>query len=65
MNAAPEANHTRTALLTALAILAFAGNSILCRAALAAGPGGVAIDAWSFTAIRIASGVAVLLPLCL
>ncbi len=42
----------RTALLTALALAAFAGNSLLCRAALRDTP----IDAASFTAIRIASG---------
>lgn len=42
----------RTALLTALALAAFAGNSLLCRAALR----DTAIDAASFTAIRLASG---------
>ncbi len=42
----------RTAVLTALALAAFAGNSLLCRAALRDTP----IDAASFTAIRIASG---------
>ncbi|MBS1201448.1 MAG: family transporter [Proteobacteria bacterium] len=46
----------RTALLTALALAAFAGNSLLCRAALRDTP----IDAASFTAIRIASGALVL-----
>ena len=49
----------RVALLTAAALVAFAGNSILCRLALADG----AIDPASFTAIRIASGAAVLLLL--
>jgi drug/metabolite transporter (DMT)-like permease len=39
-------------LCTALAMLAFAANSILCRLALREG----AIDAASFTAIRVASG---------
>lgn len=43
-------------LLTALAMLAFAGNSLLCRAALK----GTAIDAATFTAIRVASGAAAL-----
>jgi len=42
----------RTAALTALALAAFAGNSLLCRAALRDTP----IDAATFTAIRIASG---------
>jgi len=42
----------RTAVLTALALAAFAGNSLLCRAALRDTP----IDAASFTAVRIASG---------
>jgi len=40
----------RIVLLTALAMLAFAGNSLLCRIALR----DTAIDAASFTAIRIA-----------
>lgn len=42
----------RTALLTTLAMLAFAGNSLLCRAALQ----GTAIDAGSFTGLRIIAG---------
>jgi drug/metabolite transporter (DMT)-like permease len=42
----------RLALLTALALLAFAGNSLLCRLALRGG----GIDAASFTGIRLASG---------
>ena len=46
----------RTAVLTAVAMLAFAGNSLLCREALAAGE----IDAGTFTAVRLASGAAVL-----
>lgn len=44
------------ALLTALALLAFAGNSLLCRLALRAG----AIDPASFTSVRLASGALVL-----
>src|SRR5438270_207980 len=43
-----------TLLLTALAMAAFAGNSLLARAALA--PGAGQIDAGSFTAIRLLSG---------
>lgn len=46
----------RIVLLTGLAMLAFAGNSLLCRAALA----GTAIDASSFTALRLVSGALVL-----
>lgn len=50
------------ALLTALAMLAFAGNSLLCRAALLPGPAGALIDPMSFTVIRLASGALVLAP---
>jgi drug/metabolite transporter (DMT)-like permease len=46
----------RTAILTLIAMLAFAGNSLLCRLALRDGQ----IDAASFTAIRIVSGALVL-----
>jgi len=49
-----------TALPTALAMLAFAANSLLCRIALQGGR----IDPASFGAIRLASGAAVLL-LCM
>jgi len=42
----------RLALLTVLALFAFAGNSLLCRLALRGG----GIDAASFTALRMASG---------
>ena len=49
----------RTVLFTAAAMLAFAGNSLLCRAAL----GPLAMDAADFTALRLASGAAVLLVL--
>src|SRR5436190_14168225 len=42
----------RLIALTTLAMLAFAGNSLLCRVALK----DTAIDAASFTAIRLASG---------
>jgi drug/metabolite transporter (DMT)-like permease len=45
-----------TVLLTALAMLAFAANSLLCRLALGTG----AIDAASFTGIRVASGALLL-----
>ena len=46
----------RTALLTAFALLAFAGNSLLCRAALA----NTGIDPASFTTLRLLSGAVVL-----
>ncbi len=46
----------RLFLLTCLALLAFAGNSLLCRIAL----GPVGMDAASFTAIRLLSGALVL-----
>jgi drug/metabolite transporter (DMT)-like permease len=46
----------RLALCTVLALLAFAGNSLLCRLALRGG----GIDAASFTAIRLAAGALVL-----
>lgn len=46
----------RVVVATALAALCFAGNSILCRMALGAGK----IDPTSFTAVRLASGAAML-----
>ena len=45
-----------TLLLTALAMLAFAGNSLLCRLALRE----TAIDAASFTAVRLLAGACTL-----
>jgi drug/metabolite transporter (DMT)-like permease len=50
---------TATIAGTLLALVAFAANSLLCRLALASG----AIDPVSFTAIRLASGAAMLLAL--
>ncbi|MDX1298973.1 MAG: DMT family transporter, partial [Pseudomonas sp.] len=47
---------TRTLLLTALALLAFAGNSLLCRLALR----DTAIDAASFTSLRLLAGAVTL-----
>ena len=41
-----------TGVLTAMALMAFAGNSILCRLAL----GAAAIDPASYTAVRLVSG---------
>lgn len=52
--AAPKA--ARTAALVAIALAAFAANSLLCRAALDGG----AIDAVSFTTLRLGSGALVL-----
>jgi drug/metabolite transporter (DMT)-like permease len=49
----------RTAVYTAFALIAFAANSVLCRLAL----GGAALDAASFTTIRLVSGALVLLLL--
>jgi hypothetical protein len=46
----------RTTLLTILTLLAFAGNSVLCRIALQE----TGIDAASFTTLRLASGAVVL-----
>jgi drug/metabolite transporter (DMT)-like permease len=46
-------------LLTTLAIICFAGNSILCRLALADG----LVDAATFTTVRLASGALVLVLL--
>ncbi|MEH6580267.1 MAG: DMT family transporter [Amphritea sp.] len=46
-------------LLTSVALLAFAGNSVLCRLALGDG----AIDAGSFTIIRLLSGIVALLAI--
>lgn len=47
----------KTIVLTSLALIAFAANSVLCRLAL----GNEAIDAASFTIIRLLSGTTVLL----
>ena len=49
----------KTTMLTGLALIAFAANSVLCRLAL----GSEAIDASSFTIIRLLSGTVVLLAI--
>ncbi len=49
-------SRTRIALLTTLALVAFAANSLLARAAL----DGTSIDPLTFTAIRLAAGALVL-----
>ena len=46
----------RTFLLITLTMIAFAGNSVLCRIALRE----TGIDAASFTTLRLASGAVVL-----
>ena len=51
-----EGGAARTALLIVFAMLAYAGNSLLCRVALR----DTAIDAASFTSIRLASGALIL-----
>ncbi|WP_425067329.1 DMT family transporter [Reyranella sp.] len=53
---AREGGAARTALLIVFAMLAFAGNSLLCRVALR----DTSIDAASFTSIRLASGALIL-----
>lgn len=50
----------RVIVLTSLAMLAFAANSLLCRMALQAEDGTSSIDAASFTAIRLGSGAILL-----
>jgi drug/metabolite transporter (DMT)-like permease len=52
----PETGLTKTVLLTLVAMLAFAGNSLLCRLAL----GQELIDAASFTSVRAISGAILL-----
>jgi len=49
----------RTTIATVLALIGFAANSILCRKAL----GSHAIDAWSFTCIRLGGGALTLFVL--
>ena len=49
-------SHARVVVLTVLALAAFAGNSLLCRAALSRSH----IDAASFTTVRLLSGALVL-----
>jgi len=50
-------SHLQTLLLTSLAMIAFAANSVLCRLAL----GDKTIDPASFTTIRLTSGAAMLM----
>ena len=51
--------HSRTIFLTAISMLAFAGNSLLCRMALKL----TQVDAASFTAVRLLSGAVALVLL--
>lgn len=55
----------RPYLLTILAMLAFAANSVLCRFALVETHGTTSIDAASFTSIRLISGAVILAILML
>lgn len=55
-SASSPPSNLRTFFLTLIAMLAFAGNSLLCRAALQEGD----MDAASFTAVRLVSGALVL-----
>jgi drug/metabolite transporter (DMT)-like permease len=55
----PSPHPIRTAALTGLAMAAFAANSLLCRLAL----GARAIDAASFSLIRLGSGAAMLVAI--
>ena len=57
MNTNSGAGSFRVAALTILALIAFAGNSVLCRLALADG----SIDAASFSTVRLVSGAIALL----
>ena len=59
MNRLARVSHCYTFLLVTLAMIAFAGNSLLCRIALTE----TAIDAASFTLIRLVSGAVILLML--
>jgi drug/metabolite transporter (DMT)-like permease len=54
-------NLCKTVLYTFFALVAFAANSVLCRLALEMQVDGPAIDAGSFTAIRLISGIVALL----
>lgn len=61
MSASARPGFILTAAATTVAMIAFASNSILCRLALAPG----AIDAASFTVVRLVSGAATLLVIAL
>lgn len=61
MPSLPHHNGWRIVLCTALALIAFAANSLLCRLAL----GNSAIDPAGFSTIRILSGAAVLVGIAL
>src|SRR6185503_14858776 len=55
----PPDGMPRLILITTLAMLAFAGNSLLCRVALR----DTTIDAATFTSIRLASGALMLMAI--
>ena len=58
-DAAEQLSTPRLLVLTALAMLAFAGNSLLCRLALKT----TSIDPATFTAVRLLAGATMLWPL--
>ncbi|MEH6473094.1 MAG: DMT family transporter [Halopseudomonas sp.] len=59
----PTRSNLQTLLLTGLALIAFAANSVLCRLALSSEQGAADIDAASFTLIRLCSGALTLMLL--
>ena len=61
LTASDSPSSARTALLTSLAMVGFAANSVLCRLAL----GDAAIDAASFSTLRLVSGALTLATLSL
>lgn len=56
----PPLNPLKTVAYTFLALIAFAANSVLCRMALEMRFDGPAIDAGSFTILRLAAGIVAL-----
>jgi drug/metabolite transporter (DMT)-like permease len=62
---APTINYFTTIFYTLLALVAFAANSVLCRMALELQSDGAAIDAGSFTIVRLVSGIVTLMAIFL
>jgi len=56
-------SNIRTIIYTILALIAFAANSVLCRMALEMQSDGAAIDAGSFTIVRLVSGIVTLMAI--
>lgn len=59
----PTINYLATVFYTLLALVAFAANSVLCRIALELQNDGAAIDAGSFTIVRLVSGIVTLMAI--